>query len=150
MKRVSFKVAKAIKDAGYPQIDKDRGYVVSNNIKWWKYDDSSYSDSATVNGVKIAENNIIGLLVEDIPWQDRGYGCKYYTYETIAAPTYLEVWLWLWREKKYCIGVLFDDGNCAVEIWQNKSFMRDFEEKFDPEEAIIATIEYLVENNLIK
>lgn len=145
MKRVSFSVAKALKEAGYPQIDKDKGYVASNNIKWWKYDDSSYSDSATINGVKIAENNIIGLLVKDIPWQDRGFGCKYYTYETIAAPTYLESWIWLWREKKSIIQVLFDGEWYCQSTTANQAFSSS-----DPEEAIIAAIDYLVDNDLIK
>lgn len=53
MKRVSLKVAKAIKDAGYPQ------------------DYENAEDTYT---------NLIGGI-----W---------------VKPTYIEVWLWLWREKK--------------------------------------------------
>lgn len=46
---------------------------------------------------------------------------------------YLEVWLWLWREKK---------------VDKQHLFILDPNE--DPEEAIITAIEYLVTNNLIK
>lgn len=54
-----------------------------------------------------------------------------------VAPTYLEVWLWLWREKGTPIHI--DYSFCRVDVNIN-----------DPEEAIITAIEYLVNNNLIK
>lgn len=112
MKRVSFEVAKYLKEIGYPQENIGQGMVYNTHEH----------------------------LVEV-------YGmCASF----VAAPTYLEVWLWLWREKKACISLLFDDGDCTIEIWNNKSFIRDFESKFDPEEAIIAAIEYLVTNKLNK
>lgn len=116
MKKVSFAVAKAIKEAGYPQDLYDGIYYYTEQNRIFQYERSF----------------------------------AYYPKIFCVAPTYFEVWLWLWRKKKSCIGILFDDGNCAVEIWQNKSFMRDFESKFDPEESIIAAIEYLCENDLIK
>lgn len=123
MKRVTFKVAKALKDAGYPQ--KTRGTVFA-------------TETFIHNGTSFG----MGCQIT------RPFGIPHKYLADI--PTYLEVWLWLWREKKACIGILFDDGDCAVEIWSNKSFLRDFESKFDPEEAIINAIEFLVENNLIK
>ena len=102
MKRVSFEVAKAIKEAGYPQnsqvMYKENGALTTSFIR--------YSN-------------------------------------TCAAPTYIDVWLWLWREKKIWIQVRhMGNGNwfrCYVTE-------QDFS---DPEEAIIATIEHLVEHNLI-
>lgn len=55
-------------------------------------------------------------------------------------------------------GEVFFTGMCtcalcpfAMDVWlwllQNKSFMRDFESKFDTEEAIIEEIKYLADNN---
>lgn len=93
MKRVSLKVAKAIKEAGY--------YF-----------------STEVNE----------------------YFTKYF-------PTYLDVWLWLWREKEIRIEAKYhfdDNGECC---WTNGYIDVDYT---DPEEAIIAAIEHLVENDLIK
>lgn len=118
-RRVSFKVAKAIKDAGYPQDN-----VPITEIGWY---------------------NIARVYTKQLPTYWEG------DHRFVAvAPTYLDVWLWLWREKKVCIGILFDEGNCGIEIWYKQIFLRDFEDTFDLEEAIIAAIEYLVNNDLIK
>lgn len=54
MNRVSFKVTKALKEAGYPQDE------LKNPDPRWFYDEETKCD--------------------------------------ILRPTYLEVWLWLWRE----------------------------------------------------
>lgn len=112
MKRVSFKVAKAIKEAGYPQ---ECGL-------WYNK-----------NGVEFS-------YTEDYS-------------ECYARPTYIEVWLWLWREKKihFCpyhngIEIDYTEG----EYWQKYMEVHGLEEVNDPEEAIIMVIEYLVNNNLIK
>lgn len=111
MKRVSFKVAKAIKEAGYPQIGQFRTHD---------------SDFYAPNGEK--ESSMEFDLIPD------GY---------VYAPFYLEVWLWLWREKKINVIPEYDQisglfSSCGVS------------ERDDPEEAIIAAIEYLVDKNLIK
>lgn len=106
MKRVSFKVAKALKDAGYKFTPATSSFSTNENNSWF-YDNDG---------------------------------------ELYSLPYVTEVWLWLWREKKS----LFDEGDCAVEIWQNRSFIRDFESKDDPEDALIIAIEHLVSNNLIK
>lgn len=105
MKRVSYRIAKAIKKAGYPQEDCD-GYL-----------------------------NKYGAVDAYL-----GYN--------IARPTYLDVWLWLWGEKRIEIEVLNDGigGLLAqIRIQSRPSFF-----KKDPEEAIIAAIEYLADNNLIE
>ena len=103
MKRVSFKVAKAIKEAGYPQDE------LKNPDSHWFYDEETKCD--------------------------------------ILRVTYLEVWLWLWREKRIPISVheVEDDFGGEVigfNVWARGGI---FEEN-GPEEAIIAAIEYLVDN----
>lgn len=106
MKRVSFKVAKALKEAGYPQ--------------------GSYCPQYKENGEP--ENG----------FTDLGEGCIY-------APYYLDVWLWLWREK----GIALDPDEVGND-WYIDSAILPMETYPDPEEAIIAAIEYLVNSNLIK
>lgn len=106
MKRVSFKAAKAIKEAGYSQG--------VENTAWY---------------------NEKGFLVK--PYVFNGGN------EIADAPTYFEVGLWLWREKKINVIPEYDQisglfSSCGVS------------ERDDPEEAIIAAIEYLVDNDLIK
>lgn len=109
MKRVSFEVAKYIKEVGYPQ--------------------ANYGSSYSVNG-----QALYGAITEN----------EYY------APTYLNVWLWLWREKSIQVDIeskidftveslIFDKNDCLTEVVGK-----------DPEEAIIAAINYLVKNTLIK
>lgn len=68
---------------------------------------------------------------------------------------YLDVWLWLWREKK--IHIENDDNQYKIydaTEWED-SFGYHLIELSDnlfkdTEEAIISAIEYLVENDLIK
>lgn len=117
MKRVSFEVAKAIKEVGYPQ----KGNAHST------YYDEQYKETF-------------------IPFEcnrSRDY----------LAPTYLEVWLWLWREKH----IEFAPTHNSIEfaqgdesLWLKSIDIPELATKTDPEEAIIKAIEYLVENNLIK
>lgn len=107
-KRVSFKVAKAIKNAGYPQ--------------------SIYCPQYKENGE--LENGFTDL--------GEGY---------IYAPTYLDVWLWLWGEKKVAVPITCN----KEERWSSYGLFSSIYEDYPcPEEAIIAAIEYLVDNNLLK
>lgn len=62
-----------------------------------------------------------------------------------VAPTFLEVWLWLWREKKIAIEA---DYSLQHGYWINGGICGESFE--DPEDAIIAAINYLVDNDLIK
>lgn len=131
MKQVSFKVAKAIKENGYPQWQTPYVYVIKEyNI-----------GNATVAVGEIMPNY----------GEDSNHICPLGEFADI--PTYLDVWLWLWREKK-----IYIDINCIqcseysvdVSIWHEYGGYH-YECKFtDPYEAIISAIEYLVENNLIK
>lgn len=109
MKRVSFKTAKAIKDAGYPQY----GHC------------EEYYDSC---GKVVDKMCDMSKLV-------------------FPCPTYLEVWLWLWREKYINIK---DTRDGAVWIWVGDNPSIYLQVSRDPEEAIVAAIEHLVENDLIK
>lgn len=76
----------------------------------------------------------------------------------LAAPTYLEAWLWLWRKKKISVGINCDEDSRLEKHWYTTAEKLTGEigaftdEVFfsDPEEAIIAAIEWLVRNNLIK
>lgn len=124
MRRVSFEVAKAIKEAGYPQ-----------GITQGQYAKASYYDNeleSYINEGEYIENFfILG----------------------IDAPTYLEVWLWLWREKGIKIDTTtrFDSikGWLVIALISTGRWTHHVECS-DPEEAIISAIEYLVSNNLIK
>lgn len=69
--------------------------------------------------------------------------------EIADTPTYIEVWLWLWREKKKWIDASFSLDEDNWTFMQNPSPC-DCGLYPDPEEAIIKAIEYLVKNNLIK
>lgn len=119
-KRVSFKVAKAIKDAGYPQDN-----VPITEIGWY---------------------NIARVYTKQLPTYWEG------DHRFVAiAPTYLDVWLWLWRDKRFAIpadyfGYDNDYWSSCVPISGNRF---EFFEPHDPEEAIIAAIEYIVDHNLL-
>lgn len=112
LKRVTFKVANAIKEAGYPQ----------------DYNNAIYSEDGHIH-VNITYE--YRLYVKE---HKLGYD----------APSVLEVWLWLWQNKGICIEI---KDNCYYVLAKvkNQRFHGD-----NPEDAIIAAIEYLVDNNLIK
>lgn len=118
-KRVSFKVAKAIKEAGYPQDKSSSCY----NAYTGEFHYTSCLDS----------------------WLKDG--------DYIDAPTYLDVWLWLWREKKIFIepAIHFDSvkGYYFTAFIISDNITKHVEAS-DSEEAIIAAIDYLVDNDLIK
>lgn len=115
MKRVSFETAKALKEAGYPQIG-----------EYW-YDGSGlccYSESD----------------VDEI-----GY---------IFSPTYVEVWLWLWREKGLRLSIEYTRATeTEYESWctLNQEHLCNLPvSNGDPEEAIEKSIKYIIDNDLIK
>lgn len=134
MKQVSFKVAKAIKENGYPQWQTPYVYVIKEyNI-----------GNATVAVGEIMPNY----------GEDSNHICPLGEFADI--PTYLDVWLWLWREKniRFDIEDLWDaelsypERGCASNTNQLGGICTP--EVSDPEEAIISAIEYLVDNDLIK
>lgn len=100
MKRVSSEVAKALKEAGYPQEVKEDEYSCSE----WD------SESKTF----------------------------------VLLPYAMDIWLWLWREKKIVIEPVYCKEGWTVLTHGVQGFFND------PEEAIIGAIEYLGDNDLIK
>ena len=120
-KRVSFKVAKAIKEAGYNEPC-DMYYHI--------YDDE-YESEMSLEATGDGSHSFLNSL--------NHYRC--------AAPSALDVWLWLWREKDIKIVV---SPNCLC-IWIGLKYVNlDSKLTNDPKEAIITAIEYIVDNNLIK
>lgn len=109
-KRVTFEVAKALKEAGYPQdIWK---------CSWF------YSEDGELLNIS-----------------NTGY------YE-IPAPTYLDVWLWLWRENRIPLELFYyNRDNEWYVLYDN---YHEMPLKNDPEEAIEAAIKYIVDNGLLK
>lgn len=109
MKRISFNVAKVIKDAGYPQglssylYNEDGSLSSRYDYEQWNLDTSTKID----------------------------------------APYAMGVWLWLW-DKGICIEIK-DNHYYTLAKVNNERIPDD-----TPEEAIIAAIDYLVDNELIK
>lgn len=133
MERVIFEVAKALKEAGYPQdkSEYDEGYAISE-VYYEVY--SSRDDRWHPNS---ADTGRLLSFDDDYFYPD---DCGEYC----VAPSYMEAWLWLWREKKIWIQVRhMGNGNWFRCYATDQDFS-------DPEEAIIATIDYLVEHNLIQ
>lgn len=123
MKRVTFKVATALKEAGYPQE--------------WHECEYYYTE----NGELKRSGDYEGYSIEDITYNQR---------YAIPAPTYLEAWLWLWREKNIWIEVVIDKSTNKAYPIINDHTDWIFDSDENPEEAIIGAIEYIVNNNLIK
>lgn len=114
MKRCSFNVAIALKEAGYPQGITRDVYVI-------KADGWTYIDYPV--GVCISSSVALPQdYIADIPY-------------------YMDVWLWLWREKKAYIELVHDVVDDCADT--------GFGQGQDPEEAIIAAIEHIVDNNLL-
>lgn len=76
--------------------------------------------------------------------------------ELYSLPYAMEVWLWLWREKKIYINTGITNGYTFAVVSSSTSetgrivkIDKDFYAQ-DPEDAIIAAIEFLVEHKLLK
>lgn len=139
-KIVSFKVAKAIKEAGYPQPQTDVwGYVNRPNNCYFT-GRHSYYDENRERRLEWDETNEFHITDD---WADEIEPSFYGS--AIAAPSYLKVWLWLWREKE--IKISHRIGVDIIGIEDNDAIDGSFD---DPEGAIISAIEYLVDNNLIE
>lgn len=134
MKRVSFEVAKALKEAGYPQGDKNSGNC---DVYPLEDHDDNYTPYTRVGKITTRYKCETWRTLSSIPY--------------VVAPYYLEVWLWLWREKKCYIDVLNNQGGKVAQclIWIGNKPVHKL--AYDtPEEAIIAAIdaalEYLSKN----
>lgn len=129
MKIVSLKVAKAIKEAGYPL---QRFHTVSREQFEYGWGSGIYGESPSI------------LYPEDNDFVDM-YFC----------PTYLEVWLWLCKTGITFYPAKYSAHNPSGWSCYYCDNMRiididTFGIYIDPEDAIVAAIEYLVENNLLK
>lgn len=140
-KTVSFEVAKALKEAGYPQGDKNSGDckvypLETHNINWEPY---------TKEGVLSTRYKCETwtILLTAIPY--------------VVAPTYIDAWLWLWREKeiRICLEDAWDlqepeiERGCYVGTNQLGGICSS-QEFADPEDGIVDIIDYLVKNKLLK
>lgn len=75
-------------------------------------------------------------------------GSNYRRGERYDAPTYLEVWLWLWREKNIRIEII--NSKVTTQCYASINDEKDTILFDSPEDAIVAAINYLVDNDLIK
>ena len=123
MKKVSFKIANALKEAGYPQGNTELCYLTA--------DLGQCTKGQVVNNI----DGMWTILTKDL----------------VDIPTYLEVWLWLWREKQMTIDIIaLSHGSCGAFGWQFGERINSKVKFNDPEDAIISAIDDIVENNLIK
>lgn len=66
------------------------------------------------------------------------------------CPTYLEVWPWLWQKGLHlCVDYIFN-GKTGVSIVNNSGNVLKYIEKNVLEDAIVAAVEWIVENKMIK
>ena len=123
MKRVSFEVAKYLKEVGYPQGNTLHGYWIAEDTKGGRI---KYGD-----------------IVNAVHWGKDG--------NIVDIPTYLETWLWLWREKGIHLNTDTSRKDIVCIYWDN-TIIHEIKDMriIDPEEAIEAAIKHLVDNNLIK
>ena len=121
-KLVTYKVAKALKEAGYPQGLTTYRYLTK---------ETEYFNE--------------GTLMDS-------FGVIAYVDNTADATTYIDAWLWLWREKGIMIDTLRIEDCVEVSVYTDDlECLYIYDQVYpDPEEAIANAIDYLVENNLIK
>lgn len=141
MKRVSFKVAKAIKEAGYPQVCNSPCYITEDCTK--KYDADYDGDMPIIEKEEYNEGQYIDIF---------GYIDEECNPPRCYAPTYIDVWLWLWKKKNLYIDIVSYNSCVVVSVWgkNTEKISENIEYYSDPEEAITEAIEYLVNNDSIK
>ena len=111
MERVTAKVAKALKETGYP---------------------------IEIKSIEEAEK---------LGWQGKAFFTG--TCTCGLRPYAVEVWLWLWRKKKIIADIGSNERGILASIWtseMDKIWDNMSINYSDPEEAIIWSIEYLVEH----
>lgn len=123
-KRVSFEVARALKEAGYPQDKETLVYLTA--------------PCCGVNPGNIASLKVMSLY-------DVGNNF-------VAAPSYIDAWLWLWREKGIMVDTSQIGGKVDAEVYTSDEEVLYVGNELhdDPEEAITKAIDCLVENKLLK
>lgn len=84
---------------------------------------------------------------------DRGYVID--NKHFIEAPSYVDVWFWLWREKKFPISLMCDEHPDLMQWYPHSDITGEIgsftDTVFfdDPEEALVEAIDYIFENNLL-
>lgn len=68
--------------------------------------------------------------------------------EALVLPTYLDVWIWLYRERNFVLEFKFTENAPfnSPYIWENR-ILKCFGK--DPEETLVGAIDYLIGNELI-
>ena len=138
MKIVPFELAQRLKEVGYTESSMlNYVYAIEDRILTF----TSGAHIEVKRGEKLNALKAIELLGIDGP--------------IIEAPTYIDVWLWLWRKKKFPISLLCDEHPLIMKWYPHaektgeigaftKNIFFD-----DPEEALAEAIDYLFENNLV-
>lgn len=136
MKIVPFELAQKLTELGYNKSS-DHVYVIAD--KHLEYSSGSRID--------IQRGSLYPALKA---WEMLGIDGP-----LIEAPTYIDVWLWLWREKKFPISLMCDEHPLVMQ-WYPHSHKTGELGSFtdtvffdDPEEALVEAIDYIFENNLI-
>lgn len=113
--------------------------------------EAGYWDPGTI--IKCSYNN--GCYIDDGRFYEHGCVCPWD--RLYPAPTYIDAWLWLWREKeiRICLEDAWDLQEPEIErgcyVFTNQlGGICSSKEFADPEDAIVDIIEYLVRNDLIK
>lgn len=129
---VTYKLAKKLKEKGYPQHWSDDDYIVEN-----EYDDN----------FEVGSRYDRCFIPEHLP--------------TISAPTISQVLKWLREEKKIHINVDIDEFGweyriCKFQKVDNEIYNFDLDylasysgEFMSYEQAALSAIEYVLDNNLI-
>lgn len=120
MKIVSFEVAKYLKEAGYPQGNTEKVYLLKDYEKMKE------------NWVIFREKCIYTDFIADMP-----------TYFDVW------LWLWR-EKNIYINVVSTFEKTCVIAIWKLEERIFFKTKCIDIEDALISAIEYLVENDLIK
>lgn len=130
-KRVTFEVAKALKEAGYPQGETKYVYTLRAFIQHIPY--RSYDAGELTPRIKTLPSPAIA-----------------------DAPTYLDVWLWLWREKKWFIQLCevqdkfhYETFYLNYDNWLPSGILSE-KRYSDPEEALEVAIENIVRKRFSK
>lgn len=98
---------------------------------------------------KILKDAGYPLTYNEIEYEEPWGGINsYIDYNNPNLPAYMDVWIWLWSDKKIHIEIF--DSKITTQCYATINGQTDTVLFNSPEEAIEQAIEYLVNNNLIK
>lgn len=138
MKHVSFELAKTLREAGFDEVC-----------------EYAYLD------VYGEEPKLVNMECDWNMERMNNTGLSQYMYEVqedgddVTAPTYMEVWLWLWKRgieisvEKHVDST--HNGTCAAIFIDGRFVnMTGFKNKTTPEDLIRQAIDYLADNGLLQ